>query len=173
MEQIEDITNYLCPAPDIYTGGQPTPGEIAALGQAGFQIVINLAMDNSPDALPDEQELVQEAGMAYVHIPVVWEAPAQADLLKFFTFFHPYRAFKTFTHCALNMRVSAFVFLYRVIVEKEPVETCQPALLKIWQPNEIWQKFIDDMLRQVKPPEGNPDWQFDWQPGQPPRNLPY
>jgi protein tyrosine phosphatase (PTP) superfamily phosphohydrolase (DUF442 family) len=162
MEDLDTITNFSRPTSEIYTGGQPTPDEITALGKAGFQIVINLAMANSPNALPDEQQLVQEAGMAYVHIPVEWEAPAKEDLLKFISFFQQYHAFKIFTHCVLNMRVSVFIFLYRVIVEKAPAEACWPAVLKIWQPNEVWQQFIEKMLHDVTPPSGDLGWQFDW-----------
>jgi len=162
MEDFESITNYLRPTPEIYTGGQPTPEEIAALGKAGFQIVINLAMENSPSALPDEQQLVQEAGMAYVHIPVEWESPQKEDLLKFISFFQQYRAFKVFTHCVLNMRVSVFIYLYRVIVEKMPSDECWQAVLKVWQPNEVWQKFIEKILQDITAPPGDLRWQFDW-----------
>lgn len=159
---IEDITNYLEVAPDIYTGGQPSPDEITALGEAGYKIVINLATTSSPDAIPEEQELVQTAGMAYVHIPVEWLSPTKSDLLKFFAMFEQYRGFKTFVHCALNMRVSVFIFLYRVIVERYNPADCWKDVLKIWQPNETWQTYSNTMLEEIIPPGNDRDWQFRW-----------
>jgi hypothetical protein len=44
------------------------------------------------------------------------------------------------------MRVSAFIFLYRVIILKQSVEIARQDMLKIWQPDETWQKFINDNL---------------------------
>lgn len=162
--QVEDITNYLQVAPGIFTGGQPTPEEIAALGKADFKIIINLGLINSPDAIPDEQELVQESGMAYVHIPVEWQSPQPEDLLKFFSMFEQHKAFKTFVHCVLNMRVSIFIYLYRVIIERQEPDKCWKTVLQIWQPNETWLKFSQDMQREIQPPENDRDWQFRWQP---------
>ncbi|MBA4421267.1 MAG: phosphatase [Anaerolinea sp.] len=154
---IESILNYLEVTTDIITGGQPSPGEITALGEAGYQIVINLATSTSPDAIPEEQELVQAAGMAYVHIPVEWQSPMKSDLLKFFAMFEPYRKFKTFVHCALNMRVSVFIYLFRVIVERQSATDCWQDVLKIWQPNETWLSYINTMLEEIIPPDNDQD----------------
>ena len=154
---IESILNYLVVTTDIITGGQPSPGEIIALGEAGYQIVINLATSTSPDAIPEEQELVQAAGMAYVHIPVDWQSPMKSDLLKFFALFEPYREFKIFVHCSLNMRVSVFIYLFRVIVERQSATDCWQDVLKIWQPNETWLSYINTMLEEIIPPGNDQD----------------
>ena len=58
---------------------------------------------------------------------------------------------KIFVHCAANMRVSAFMYLYRQIEDTRSVQLCPRVdratakldLVKIWLPNEIWQNFID------------------------------
>jgi hypothetical protein len=60
------------------------------------------------------------------------------------------------------MRVSVFVFLYRVIVKKLDRQECWKEVLKIWQPDDTWQSFIDHMLVKIQPPEGDMDWQFTW-----------
>lgn len=160
--RIEDIPNYLEITPGIFTGGQPTPDQIKLLGELGFNILINLATTTSPDSIPNEQEMAQSAGMAYVHIPVDWQAPTKQDLLKFFSMFEQQRAFKTFVHCAKNMRVSVFIYLYRVIVERLDREKSWEDVIKIWMPNEVWQSFTDRMLAEVPPPEKDNDWQFEW-----------
>jgi protein tyrosine phosphatase (PTP) superfamily phosphohydrolase (DUF442 family) len=159
---VEEIKDYLEITPGMYTGGQPTRDQIKMLGELGFTILINLATSASPDSLPDEQELAQAAGMAYVQIPVEWQAPTKGDLLKFFQMFEQHKGFKTFVHCAKNMRVSIFIYLYRVIVENEDRQLCWEDVLSIWEPNEIWQQFIDQMLVEIQPPKNDRNWQFDW-----------
>jgi protein tyrosine phosphatase (PTP) superfamily phosphohydrolase (DUF442 family) len=160
--ELEGIKNYLEIPAGIYSGGQPTHAQIKMLGEHGFTIIINLATSTSPDAISNELELAQSNGMAYVHIPVDWQSPTKEDLTKFFLMFEQHKGFKTFVHCALNMRVSVFIFLYRVIVEKLDREECWKDVLKIWLPNEIWQNFIDKMLVEIQSPENDKDWQFEW-----------
>jgi protein tyrosine phosphatase (PTP) superfamily phosphohydrolase (DUF442 family) len=87
--------------------------------------------------------------MAYVHLPVVWESPTAEDLQRFFAVLDQNRGRKVFVHCALNMRVSCFVFLYRVLRLGVPAEVAWPDVLRIWQPNEVWQRFVDHMLEQT------------------------
>jgi hypothetical protein len=53
---------------------------------------------------------------------------------------------KVFVHCALNMRVSAFVFLQRVLDEQLPVGNAAVDLHRVWEPDEVWRDFIARML---------------------------
>jgi protein tyrosine phosphatase (PTP) superfamily phosphohydrolase (DUF442 family) len=162
MVTIPEIRDYLVLKPDLYTGGQPTPDQIPWLREQKFEVVINLATEKSPDAIRNEQELVMENGMAYVHIPVEWENPKKADIQKFFHFFSSHTLFKTFTHCALNMRVSSFVFLFRTLVEKANPDDCLLDLLTIWKPNPTWQEFINSMLRDTDLSNPPINWMVDW-----------
>ena len=49
-------------------------------------------------------------------------------------------------HCQVNMRASAFVFLYRVIHEDAPVQEAAAKLTGVWIPDGVWKRFIDDTL---------------------------
>jgi hypothetical protein len=44
------------------------------------------------------------------------------------------------------MRVSAFMYLYRIIHEHINTEEAKQDLQKIWQPNETWQQFIEKVV---------------------------
>ena len=44
------------------------------------------------------------------------------------------------------MRVSAFVYLYRVLRQGVDESTARNDLHRIWQPNPTWQAFIDTAL---------------------------
>jgi protein tyrosine phosphatase (PTP) superfamily phosphohydrolase (DUF442 family) len=145
---MEQVLNYVPISDALGTAGQPLAEQFAAIRAAGYEVVINLAMPDSTNALPNEGELVGAQGMEYVHIPVVWESPTAQDLERFFAVMDQTRERKVFAHCALNMRVSCFVFLYRVLRLGVPAEVAWPDVLGIWQPNEIWQRFVDQMLEQ-------------------------
>lgn len=144
--EIQAIYHYLPLIPRIATSGQPTADQIEAIAAAGFEVVINLAMPTSDWALPDEKELVETAGMQYVHIPVIWEQPTAADLASFLHTMKLHEDQRVFVHCAANMRVSVFMALYRVRTLGWSREAAMQAVYEIWQPNEIWDTFIDQIL---------------------------
>jgi protein tyrosine phosphatase (PTP) superfamily phosphohydrolase (DUF442 family) len=143
---IEDVMNYLSISDAIGTAGQPTASQFAAIRAAGYDIVVNLAMPDSSKALPNEQRLVAEQGMLYVHIPVVWEHPTAQNLEQFFDLMARCRGRRVFVHCAMNMRVSVFVFLYRAVWLGVSPDEAYKDILRIWQPNPVWQRFLDESL---------------------------
>jgi protein tyrosine phosphatase (PTP) superfamily phosphohydrolase (DUF442 family) len=140
------IINYYPFSPKLATGGQPTPEQLAALAAAGCQVVINLATPTSTNALPNEAELVAAAGLDYLPIPVVWEAPTLADLDRFFAAMEATAGRQIFVHCALNWRVSTFMYLYRVLKLGVPRNEAIWDLLSIWEPDETWSAFIEQAL---------------------------
>jgi protein tyrosine phosphatase (PTP) superfamily phosphohydrolase (DUF442 family) len=139
---IESIQNFLQISPGLFTAGQPFRDQFAAVKEAGCAAVINLATPVSWDAVADEPELWQALGIEYVNIPVLWDAPQADDLRQFMDQMDRLQGQKVFVHCARNMRVSAFVFLYRTLRRGENPAACLNDLLKIWQPDETWQSFI-------------------------------
>ena len=143
---LADIYNFLPIDERWATAGQPTVEQFAAIKAAGYEVIINLGMPDSPRAVLNEMEVVAAQGIDYVAIPVVWEAPTGADLAAFFAAMNANQAKKRFVHCIANMRVSAFTFLYRVLVLGVPVEDAHQRLHQIWEPNPLWQQFIDEQL---------------------------
>ncbi len=57
---------------------------------------------------------------------------------------HPGRVW---VHCAANMRVSAFLGLYRVLRQGVAPEAAFDLMHDLWQPNEVWSAFIADALK--------------------------
>ncbi len=126
----------------ISTSGQPSPNQFEEISDAGFTSVINLAMPDSTNALPDEGGFVSEAGMNYFHIPVPFEAPTRAHLSLFLKMMKALEKDKVWVHCALNWRVSAFMHHYqREILKLAKFE--RTPMLESWQPDEVWQEFLD------------------------------
>jgi protein tyrosine phosphatase (PTP) superfamily phosphohydrolase (DUF442 family) len=150
--QLHDIPNYLPISPTLGTAGQPTPEQFVAVAAAGYTTVINLALSTSDNAIPNEAALVASLGMTHFHIPVVWEAPTQGDLDIFLRVMALNEGRQVFVHCAKNMRVSAFVYLYRVLHQGVEESIARVDLHRIWQPNPTWQAFIDRALPHPLPP---------------------
>lgn len=138
----EALPNFLALSPRWGTGGQPGRSQFRALAEAGYEAVVNLALPTSDNALPDEGAIATGLGLAYFHIPVRWEAPTPQDLDLFFAVMDGLRDRKTFVHCAKNMRVSAFCYLYRVRRLGEDRDRARRDLHRIWEPNAVWADFI-------------------------------
>jgi uncharacterized protein (TIGR01244 family) len=106
-----DIFNWQRLDERITTSGRLNRQDVTALARLGVRHVVNLALDDSPGALADEDVLVEEHGMRYTHIPVPFDAPQDAH----------YEAFRAaidaddaavHVHCIANYRVSAFFYRY-------------------------------------------------------------
>lgn len=144
---LSEIYNYRAVDHTLSTSGQPTVEQLASIAAAGYGIIINLALHNDPRySLPDEQGSVDSLGLVYVHIPVQFAAPTETDLLAFFAAMEAYEGEKIWIHCAANIRVTAFLGLFRVIRLRWEVDSAFDLMHSVWQPNEVWSSFIAAML---------------------------
>lgn len=142
---LDNITNFLAIKPWLATAGMPTEEQMELLHLHGFQNVINLALEDSPGALVNENQIVKSLGLQYFHIPVVWEKPMKSDFDKFVSIMQPLANKKTFIHCVLNMRVSVFIYLFRVYFLHEAHEIAYQDVLIIWEPDQTWRSFIKEI----------------------------
>jgi uncharacterized protein (TIGR01244 family) len=144
---VDEIYNYRRIDERLATSGQPSEEELAAIAQAGYSVVINLALHDDPRySLRDEAGTVIALGMQYVHIPVAFDDPREAQLLAFFDAMDRHRAERVWAHCAANKRVASFFGLYRALCCGSPLREAFTLQQEIWQPNAAWQTFIDAML---------------------------
>jgi len=154
IEPIEQIRAYLRLNERVATSGMPRPEQFAAIRSAGFEVVVNLALPTSDNAMANEGDLVTAQGMAYVHIPVNFERPAREDFQKFERVMDAFSERKVFVHCAANMRVSAFMYLYRVRKDPSCAPDARKDMQRIWEPDGAWREFIDALsptLRAERP----------------------
>jgi protein tyrosine phosphatase (PTP) superfamily phosphohydrolase (DUF442 family) len=138
--------NYVAVSERIHTAGQPDADTLASLAERGFELVINLAPPSSADAVAEEGKLVAEDGPVYVNIPVNWRQPTAADFDLFSAVMNGARERKVLVHCQVNMRASAFTFLYRVVHEGVAPATALEALREVWIPSDQWAEFVDATL---------------------------
>ena len=133
----------------LWTSGQLSAADIARLPLLGIEAVVNLALPTSSNALPGEAEIVTQLGIAYAQIPVLWENPLQSQFDQFCGVLEVFNGRKVWVHCAKNMRVSAFVYLYRRLRRGESHDAAAQAMNSIWTPTPVWQAFIDDALNRL------------------------
>ena len=144
---VHDVYNFRQAAPDLATSGQPTEEQLGAIAAAGYNVVVNLALHNDPRySLRDEAASVRTFGLDYVHIPVQFGAPKEEDLLAFFDAMDRNSGRRVWIHCAANMRVTAFVGLYRVLRLGWTEGDAFSLMRTVWKPDHIWSAFITSQL---------------------------
>jgi protein tyrosine phosphatase (PTP) superfamily phosphohydrolase (DUF442 family) len=141
--KLGDIFNFLELSKKIATAGQPTESQLLSVKTAGYRSIVNLAPGTNENALPNEKEIVESLEIEYIHIPVKFDRPTIEDFDRFCDVIQSRSDRSVFIHCAANLRVSSFMYLYRRIYQGVLEETAQIELAKIWTPNPIWQEFID------------------------------
>lgn len=146
-DKLENIFNFLQLTDTIATAGQPTEKQMSLVKDAGYKTVINLATSASENALPNEKETVESLGMKHIHIPVDFNNPTSEDFTAFCETMKESDREPILIHCAANLRVSAFMYIYRITQENYDREQAKADLAKVWIPNETWQKFIDEQLQ--------------------------
>ncbi len=150
MAELGGIYNFLRLSDHLATAGQPTADELTTVQAAGYEVVVNLLPASSPHALPDEDKIVSALGIEYVVMPVDWQQPEIADIEQFFAVMDASHGKNVFVHCAANMRVSAFVYLYRTLCQRVSPAEAEKDLHRLWTPNERWSRFIEDATWRYK-----------------------
>lgn len=133
----------------LTTSGRLLPEDPARLRELGVASVINLALDDSPDALAGEAELMAQAGLAYRHIPVPFDAPGEEHFARFREAMAEAGEAPVHVHCILNLRVSAFIYRWNREVRGMSEDEARSLLFVQWDPATIehkdgpaWARFI-------------------------------
>ncbi len=126
----------------LATSGQPTLAQFELIAQAGFRTVINLALTDASNAVAGEDRRVLELGMDYVHLPLLFAAPTVSQALRVLQLLDTLQSEKVWLHCALNMRVSSLIYLYRTHFLAIDVSEAQALLQEIWTPDVVWSDLI-------------------------------
>lgn len=130
----------------ITTSGQPSVAQLRRIAAQGYRAVINLAPPGSTGSVTNEPEIVRDLGMAFHGIPVDWSRPTPSDFSRFRELLDQLHGHRVWVHCQLNMRVSVFVFLRRVIDERVSPDQAIREVHAVWVPNEVWAGFMRDQL---------------------------
>ena len=145
-----NIINFVQLTENIASSGQPCETEFTRITDLGYSTMINLALTSSDNAIVNEGDIVTELGLSYVHIPIQWQQPTLEQFQLFAAVMQQQNQRKVWVHCAFNMRVSVFLYLYSTFYLSIPEETALQKLNQVWQPNNIWSQFIIDVNNSYK-----------------------
>lgn len=138
--------NLVVISPLLTTAGQPSADALSRLGAAGYAGVVYLAPLTVPGAVRDEAAILGRQGLAFAHIPIEFNEPAERDFEAFAGALAALQGRRVLVHCQVNMRASSMVFLHRVLVGKERPELAYEAVTQVWSPNGTWKRFLVSML---------------------------
>jgi len=141
---IEESRNYRSYNETLASAGQPDAAQLEDAAGKGFERVVYLGFTNSRGALDNEDALVAELGMQYVHIPVDWNKPTVNDFRQFASAMQADPDSRTLVHCQANYRAAVFSYLYRTAVLGEDEAQARQDMVDVWTPNETWSRLIDD-----------------------------
>lgn len=144
-----EIVNFVEVSDMLATAGQPSEAQLRELAAQGFQVVINLGLNDPRYCLPDEAGLVVDLGMEYHHIPVKFDQPDAQDLMRFFQLLQASRERKVLAHCAANYRVSVFVSLYGQVYLGWTLQQAIEHVRDIWEPDAVWRQFAYQARRRL------------------------
>ena len=107
------IRNFLRVSTDFCTGGQPRPEHFARLKADGVKTVVNLRTPGEHRA-DEERQAVEQAGLEYFNIPVVYTDPKFEQVDEFLKITDDTANRPMFIHCTAAIRVGAFWLIRRV-----------------------------------------------------------
>lgn len=141
---LDSLENYQVNSPTMISSGLPTEAQFIALKALGVNKVIDLI----PGDRSDEATLMRSLGLTYHNVQVAWEHPTLNNFQQYVGYMqsNPTDTGITLTHCKLNWRGAVFTYLYRVTQLGHSHKEAKQDLLAIWQPDETWQGFIDQVL---------------------------
>ena len=149
MNDPADIRAWQRLSDRITTSGRLEEHDPARLAQIGVRRVINLALAEHPEALPDADGVFETQGIDYTHIPVPFDAPTEEH----------YRAFvaaleagddPVHVHCIMNFRVSAFFYRYHQEACGMSEAEARALMERVWTPHtsdhpevQPWRAFLE------------------------------
>jgi protein tyrosine phosphatase (PTP) superfamily phosphohydrolase (DUF442 family) len=131
------------------TSGRLEDKDVGRLAAIGVKHVINLALDNHPEALLDEGSKMAAAGIGYTHIPVPFDAPDDSHFALFCKALDTIGEVPVHVHCIANLRVSAFYYRRNRDLISMSEQKARALMHQQWAPEtsddpraKIWKEFI-------------------------------
>lgn len=140
---LEGLKNFQVNTPKMVSAGLPSKKHFETLQSIGVTSVIDLI----PGDRNEESTLMNSLNLSYENIQVEWENPTLENFVDYVATMESFstKNGKVLTHCRLNWRGAVFTYLYRVTQLNESEAIAKKEMLAIWEPNETWQTFIDNV----------------------------
>lgn len=113
-QELPGIRNFLQISPQFCTGGQPRLEHFAKLKADGVKAVLNLRTPGEHRA-DEERTTVEQLGLKYFNIPVVYMNPTDAQVDEFLKITDDPANRPMFIHCTAAIRVGTFWAIRRAV----------------------------------------------------------
>jgi uncharacterized protein (TIGR01244 family) len=133
MRDPDDLRAWQRLSARITTSGRLEPADPARLAAIGVRQVIDLAVRDHPEALSDAPAAFTACGIAYVSIPVPFDAPTEDHYVRFVEALEA-AAGPVHGHCIANWRVSAFFYRYHRDACGMPEPEARALMERQWSP---------------------------------------
>src|ERR1700744_1927264 len=147
---MNSIYNFQQVSDRLACSGQPSEDQLQTIADDGYKVVVNLGLADGKYALPNEAKTVKDLGLDYYHLPTQFESPQVEELEEFIGVMNDHADEKTLVHCAANYRASVFTGLYLFAINELNETAMQDFIEKVWQPDGVWQQFIEEGMEYVK-----------------------
>ncbi len=142
-----DIRNWQRRDGRVTTSGKLKAKDVSRLAAIGVRHVVNLALDDHPEALADERALLEDSGIEYTHIPVPFDGPTRSHVNELGAVLDRAQT-PVHVHCIMNYRVAAFFYLID-LDEGVSEHEARARMAEIWDPFESddprvlpWKKLL-------------------------------
>ncbi len=150
MSDPEDIRAWQRLSERVTTSGRLQESDPGRLAEIGVRHVINLAMPDHPEALPDTDDAFAAHGIGYTHIPVPFAAPEDRHYAAFVEALEAAEG-PVHVHCIMNWRVSAFFYRYHRDACGMPEAEARALMERQWSPETsdypdapVWAAFVKE-----------------------------
>ena len=130
-----DIRAFQRLDPRTTTSGRLRDGDLAGLAAIGVAHVVNLALDNHPEALAQEADKLAALGMAYTHIPVPFDDPRDDHYRAFTAALAAAGDAPVHVHCIMNYRVAAFFYRWHRESAEMDESQARALMARQWEPD--------------------------------------
>lgn len=130
---------------ELASGAQPSPEELAALREVGFEAIVNISPASTRNALPNEAALVEGLGMDYAHFPVDCSNLRPIHYLTFRGILSGFAGKRVFVHCGGNIKSSNLIHMYNVLERGISEEESLATLKTIQDPEPKWFAYYKAM----------------------------
>jgi protein tyrosine phosphatase (PTP) superfamily phosphohydrolase (DUF442 family) len=145
----------------LFSSGQPSVAELKHIKEYGVTTIINLALSDAPNHLPQEDHLCLDLGLNYIQIPISLETPSDAQCLLVLDMIdHLVQEQMIWVHCTDNFTASCLMYLYRQFYMNIDMPTAQEYLHQIWEPNATWTGLIHAVTVQLQGRKSTKELQY-------------
>ncbi len=150
MGDPDDIRAWQRLSDRVTTSGRLQEPDPARQAEIGVKQVINLAMPNHPEALPDAEDAFAAQGIGYTNIPVPFPAPQEEHYAAFVEALEAADG-PVHVHCIMNWRVSAFFYRWHRDACGMPEAEARALMERQWSPETsdypdapVWAAFVKE-----------------------------